>query len=269
MLKIGEFAGLTGLSVKALRHYDETGALVPADVDDRSGYRLYAESQVRAGVVIRALRDAGVPLPEASTAIAGGDAEQALAAHRVRVLEQREREDRAFHDAARMLRALAVPVNVSERSMLVQHFVGQAITAPVDDAGAVSDDDANAVLGALFARLQAAGAGPSGPFWLTLRAGDRGTIEVVCCWPTASHVPEEARGSESFSAELPARTELVATWRPVDGEEPPEGALHPAAVGLFDAIAERGVELGDVEVRQTVIGQSADDYAVELSVTVS
>lgn len=36
MLKIGEFAGLTGLSVKALRHDDETRALVPADVDDRS-----------------------------------------------------------------------------------------------------------------------------------------------------------------------------------------------------------------------------------------
>ncbi|MGN6428484.1 MAG: MerR family DNA-binding transcriptional regulator [Leifsonia sp.] len=93
MLKIGEFAGLTGLSVKALRHYDEIGALVPADVDDRSAYRLYGESQVRAGVVIRALRDAEVPLPAVSAAISGGEAAQALETHRVRVLEQRERED--------------------------------------------------------------------------------------------------------------------------------------------------------------------------------
>lgn len=269
MLKIGEFAALTGLSVKALRHYDETGALAPAEVDDRSAYRLYSEGQVRDGVAIRALRDAGVPLPAVSTAIAGGETEQALEAHRLRVLEQREREDRVFREAAGVLRALAVPIVTSERSMPAQRFVGQVIAVPVDDVDAVSDDDAGSVLGALFARLQAAGVGPSGPFWTALRAGDRGTVAVVCCWPTDSDVPEEVRGPESFSAVLPARTELVATWRPAEGEEPPEGALHPAAVGLFDAIAERGVELGDVEVRQAVIGRSADDYAVELSVTVA
>lgn len=30
MLSIGEFAQATGLTVKALRHYDERGVLVPA-----------------------------------------------------------------------------------------------------------------------------------------------------------------------------------------------------------------------------------------------
>ncbi|WP_454137978.1 MerR family DNA-binding transcriptional regulator [Microbacterium paulum] len=269
MLKIGEFAGLTGLSVKALRHYDETGALVPADVDDRSAYRLYTEGQVRAGVTIRALRDAGVPLPAVSAAIAGGEAEEALETHRVRVLEQREREDRAFREAAGVLRALAASVAVGERSMPAQHFVGQVITVPVDDPESVSDEDANEVFGVLFARLQGAGLGPTGPFWTALRAGDRGTIEMLCCWPTPSDVPEDVRGSETFSGVLPARLELVATWRPALGEELPEGALHPAVVGLFDAIAERGATLGDVEVRQAVVGQSADDYVVELSVTVS
>lgn len=125
------------------------------------------------------------------------------------------------------------------------------------------------MFGAPFARLQASGLGRSGPFWTALRAGDRGTVEVVCCWPTLTDVPDGVRGPGTFSAVLPARAELVATWRPVDGEELPEGALHPAVVGLFDAIVERGAELGNIEVRQTVIGQSADDYAVELSVTLS
>ncbi|MFJ4164618.1 MerR family transcriptional regulator [Microbacterium sp. NPDC089698] len=267
-MKIGEFAGLTGLSVKALRHYDEIGALVPADVDDRSAYRPYGESQVRAGVVIRALRDVGVPLPAVSAAISGGEADQALETHRVRVLEQREREDRAFREAAGLLHALAVPIVIRERSMPAQHFVGQVITVPVDDVDAVSDDDVNDVLGALNARLLASGVGPCGSFWTLLRAGDRGAVETVCCWPTLFEVSEEVRGPESFSAVLPARTELVATWRPVDGQELPEGTLHPAAVGLFDAIAERGVELGNVEMRQAVIGESCDDYAVGLSVTV-
>ncbi len=67
MLKIGEFSGLTGLSVKALRYYDEKGILVPAQVDKYSGYRQYGEEQVRDGAVIRALRNAGVPLPAVTT----------------------------------------------------------------------------------------------------------------------------------------------------------------------------------------------------------
>lgn len=49
MLSIGEFASMTGLSVKALRHYDEKEVLVPADVDPGTGYRRYGEAQVRAG----------------------------------------------------------------------------------------------------------------------------------------------------------------------------------------------------------------------------
>lgn len=269
MLGIGEFAGLTGLSVKALRHYDEKGVLVPAEIDDRSGYRRYAETQVRAGVVIHALRDARVPLPAVSAAIVSGEAERALESHRRRILEQREQEDQTFRSAKSVLHALAVPVTVSERTMPAQPFVGQAITVPVDDAEALTDEDANQVFGALFAQLQAAGLGPSGQFWTAVRAGERGTIELVCCWPTFSAVQEGACGPESFSGVLPSRTELVATWRPTEGEELPEGSLHPAIVALFDSIADRDLRHGDVEVRQTVLGQSEDDYAVEVSVTVS
>jgi DNA-binding transcriptional MerR regulator len=282
MLGIGEFAGLTGLSVKALRHYDEKGVLVPADVDDRSAYRRYAEGQVRAGVVIRALRDAGVPLPAVSSAVLGGEtgeAREALESHRRRILEQRDREDQAFRAAEGVLRGLAVPVDVRERSMPAQHFLGQVITVPVDDADELSDDDANQVFGALFATLHASGLGPSGPFWTTLRAGELGTAELVCCWPTSSPVPESVCGPDSFAGLLPPRTELVATWRPLEGEELPEGTLHPAIVALFDSLADRahgtiggesrgGID-GVTEVRQTVLGESEADYSVEVSITVS
>jgi len=33
VLRIGEFARLSGLSIGALRHYDDVGLLVPASVD--------------------------------------------------------------------------------------------------------------------------------------------------------------------------------------------------------------------------------------------
>jgi DNA-binding transcriptional MerR regulator len=41
-----EFSAATGLSVKALRLYDERGLLVPARVDRATGYRRYAEGQI-------------------------------------------------------------------------------------------------------------------------------------------------------------------------------------------------------------------------------
>jgi DNA-binding transcriptional MerR regulator len=269
MLKIGEFAGLTGLSVKALRHYDEMGVLVPADVDGRSAYRRYSEGQVRRGVVVRALRDAGVPLPVVSAALAAGEVEEALEGHRLRVLEQRQREDDAFRAAGAVLRALAAPVTVSERVVTAQPYAGQVITVPAEDAEDLTDEDANEVFGGLFVRIQEAGLGPSGPFWTALRAGERGDPEIRCCWPTLAEVPAGALGPDVISGTLPARTEIVAVWRPLPGEELPDGALHPAVVGLFDAIAERGDDLTDAEVRQAVRGESEDDYVVEISVTLS
>ena len=39
LLPIGRFARVSGLTVKALRHYDEIGLLQPAYVDEESGYR--------------------------------------------------------------------------------------------------------------------------------------------------------------------------------------------------------------------------------------
>ena len=45
-MQIGRFAHLTGLTVKALRHYDQIGLLRPAAVDPDTGYRTYAPEQV-------------------------------------------------------------------------------------------------------------------------------------------------------------------------------------------------------------------------------
>ncbi|PPG54434.1 MerR family transcriptional regulator [Rathayibacter sp. AY1E9] len=266
MMGIGEYAGITGLSVKALRHYDEKGVLVPADVDERSSYRRYADAQVRAGVVIGALRSAGVPLPEVAAATRAGTAAEALLAHRERVLAEREQEDRAFEAAEVTLRALAVPVEVAERTMPAQPYVGQVLTIALDEADGPGDDEANEIFGALATRVHAAGLGPTGRFWTALRAGEPGSAELVCCWPTSA----EAEGDlADLAAILPARTELVATWRPRGGEELPEGTLHPAIVALFDAAGDRGLRLDGVEVRQTVLGEGPEDVAVEVSLTVA
>jgi DNA-binding transcriptional MerR regulator/effector-binding domain-containing protein len=53
---IGEFSKITGLTVKTLRFYHEKGLLVPALVDDQTGYRYYDFRQIDKARVITQLR---------------------------------------------------------------------------------------------------------------------------------------------------------------------------------------------------------------------
>jgi len=41
---IGEFSKITSLSIKSLRLYHEKGILIPAEVDEFTGYRYYNEA---------------------------------------------------------------------------------------------------------------------------------------------------------------------------------------------------------------------------------
>jgi DNA-binding transcriptional MerR regulator len=59
-----EFSAATGLSVKALRLYDERGLLVPARAGQSTGYRRYAEDQIATAGRIALLRRAGIGLAE-------------------------------------------------------------------------------------------------------------------------------------------------------------------------------------------------------------
>lgn len=62
LLRIGEFARASWLSIKALRAYHEMGLLVPTEVDPHTGYRSYSGAQLIDAAVIRRLRQLDVPL---------------------------------------------------------------------------------------------------------------------------------------------------------------------------------------------------------------
>jgi DNA-binding transcriptional MerR regulator len=64
LMSIGEFARGSRLSPKALRLYDELGVLPPARIDDDSGYRYYAASQLDQARLIAALRQLQVSLAD-------------------------------------------------------------------------------------------------------------------------------------------------------------------------------------------------------------
>ncbi|MER6951205.1 MerR family transcriptional regulator [Nonomuraea sp. NPDC000554] len=71
LLPIGQFARLSRLSVKQLRHYDELGLLAPAFVDGETGYRYYRASQARAALSIGLLRSLDVPLAVIGQVLSG------------------------------------------------------------------------------------------------------------------------------------------------------------------------------------------------------
>lgn len=72
-LTIGTFARLTGLSLKALRRYDESGLLVPAAVDQRTGYRYYRSLQAPRARQISLLRSVDMPLAQIADLLATTD----------------------------------------------------------------------------------------------------------------------------------------------------------------------------------------------------
>lgn len=64
MFKIGDFSRLTQISVRMLRHYDETGLLKPQAVDTSTGYRYYGADQLLAANRIQVLKELGFTLAE-------------------------------------------------------------------------------------------------------------------------------------------------------------------------------------------------------------
>lgn len=88
LMTIGRFAALSGLSIHALRHYDDVGLLVPADVDRCSGYRRYRHAQLGVARLIRQLRWIDLPIEEIQRVLAdpgGPGTGEILARHRDRL----------------------------------------------------------------------------------------------------------------------------------------------------------------------------------------
>ena len=69
MFKIGEFSKLTQVTVRMLRHYDQTGLLKPAQIDPMTGYRMYSVEQIPVLNKIIYLRDSGFQVSEIKEAL--------------------------------------------------------------------------------------------------------------------------------------------------------------------------------------------------------
>lgn len=99
-LTISDFSAVTGLPTQTLRYYHAEGLLVPAEVDERTGYRSYAFAQVERAALVGALRRAGIGVKDVRAA--AGDPEvlrELLQEHQEALHRRREREDAALAQA--------------------------------------------------------------------------------------------------------------------------------------------------------------------------
>lgn len=90
MRTIGEVAELAGVSVRALRHYDEVGLLVPSGRTD-AGYRLYSHADLTRLQEILVWRQLGFALAEIQAMLDAPGRDRLKAIRRQRELASRER----------------------------------------------------------------------------------------------------------------------------------------------------------------------------------
>lgn len=124
MLRIGLFSKFSRVSIKTLRYYDEIGLLRPVAVDDRTGYRLYAVSQLSRLNRILALKDLGFSLEQISQMLDEGlslEEMQGMLRMRKAELQQQMKETRQrLERVEARLRQIEKEVLVMEQEVVIK-----------------------------------------------------------------------------------------------------------------------------------------------------
>ncbi len=102
MIKIGDFARLSQVSVVTLRYYDEVDLLKPVKVDTLTGYRFYSADQLPRLNRILALKDLGFSLEQIKLMLAEGLTLEQLRG--MLTLQRREVEKRLHEEQERLVR---------------------------------------------------------------------------------------------------------------------------------------------------------------------
>ena len=231
LMPIGRFARAVRLSVKALRHYDEEGLLVPALVDRQTGYRYYARDQARDAVMIAMLRSLDLPLASIRAALGGSprDLEAVLARETERVSRELEQRRRALRSLERIARAgTLAPYTIAVREEPA-HFVARLSGTTTAERLV---EDSTAWVFAVMEEVARAGRPAQMPIVCMTEPPDTdGALVVHAC---ASITPPPPRLGRAKPFEIPAAT---CAWTLHRGSYDELGLAHHA---LFAWAQERG-----------------------------
>ena len=213
LLSIGRFARTTGLTIRTLRRYDAIGLLVPAHVDEDTGYRWYTLEQARDGEAIRRLRELDVPLDEVRALLHAPPEtlREGLEAHRARLegravelrekLEQLSRlidgKEELVPDKEMITFEIGIQDVDETKALVIKEHVHQ------DEMSEVVPND----IAKVHAYLQELGLGFHGPpICICPFPDDDGKLSAEIGWPVADDA--EGRGRVELVT-LPATRGLV------------------------------------------------------------
>jgi DNA-binding transcriptional MerR regulator len=137
-LSIGEFARLSGLSVGALRHYDELAIITPAQVDRSTSYRRYRREQLEDARLVSTLRELEMPLEEIRELLTTddpGERRAILTRHRMRLDARVTRLGRVLHHLMHLIEPHPI---TEEKDMTNSTTVSSELDAQTQKALAAS-----------------------------------------------------------------------------------------------------------------------------------
>ncbi len=243
MFKIGDFAKLSRVSVKALRYYDEIGLLKAAQIDRWTGYRYYTPEQLARLNRILALKDLGFSLDEIAHLLDGG-----VPAAQIRgmlVLKRTELQRMVAAAQEQLARVEARLRLIEEEDTMPDYEVILKPVEPIRVAGVQGVAPSDTEFGPTFDRLfdtvtrylQQHNAQPSGPgIALYHDMGENGKqeIQVAAALPTRDALPD---GEQVHVHDLPGATMATVV------HHGPFAALGPAYNALLTWIEANGYRI--------------------------
>ncbi|KIH99839.1 hypothetical protein LP52_04860 [Streptomonospora alba] len=169
MLSISEFSEMCCLSPQTLRFYHSEGLLVPAGVDERTGYRSYLFGQVEQAMLITVLRRAGMSVKTVRRALEEPNERLPLLdQHSEEVQRRRRDQDEAIDEARRFFDAWPQP---RLRRVPATTVAAKPVSTPLIGNDQDDWDEVGAAVTATVAELaetaESCGAVVSGTPWRT------------------------------------------------------------------------------------------------------
>ncbi len=241
LMRIGQFADASLLSIKALRLYDRLGILQPAYLDPETGYRHYQPDQLETARFIRTLRQMDVPLALVRELVTA-DRDTAVSlltqywrAYEARVLLVRRTTNELIAQLQNEVKQMTMEVEVKELSVQQIASISKHITVAELDA---TIRDSLAALGQFVETQHGQTAGePFGIYHGPINETENGPIEV--CWPVNGKVTAVG---DIVVKELPATKAASVTVRNEMCDFPHILKAYDAA---YDWIQANGYEMAD------------------------
>lgn len=185
MIRIGEFAKMAGVSVAALRLYSAQGLLIPAEIDEASGYRYYDPSQLVLLHRIGVLKSLGFTLREIRAVLHEDVESEALSS--MLALKRQAAEERLQIERQKVKR-LELQIQIIQGMQNMTLADVKTLTLPEIPAAAIhltipTNDQAGDLIGEAFCRLYAA-------------LGERGITPQGSCMTVWESDPDTVVGEE-------------------------------------------------------------------------